>query len=552
MNDAVATPGVGAWSPLRQPVFRALWLAILASNVGTWIHEVAAAWLMTGMSASPLMVAAVQTATTLPVVLLALIAGTLADIVDRRRYLILAQLWLLLVASTLAVLAHLQWLGPWSLLLLTFGLGVGAALTMPAQAAITPELVPRTMLAPAVALNSVAMNIARAIGPAVGGLIVARFGVEWAFALNALSFLAVVVVLWRWRRAPGSSTLPPEQFGSAFGGGLRFARQALVFRAVLVKAALFFVFASAATALLPVLVRTQLQAGPGTFGVLLGFLGVGALLGAAALPRLRQRHDRDRLVFVATLVYAAGTLALAWLRVLPLLCVTTLVMGFAWISVLSSLQIGAQLSVPAWVRARALSLYIMVFAAGMAAGSLIWGALAQATSITVALLVAGGLLALAALLALRFRLGAAESLDVMPSAHWPEPVVADAIDHDRGPVLITVEYRIDAGDRHAFLDLMRVLGRARRRDGALQWGVFEDTMQPGLWQESFLSASWLDHLRQHERVTGEEQRLQRAIAQLHRDDAAPVVRHFVAASRHGPVPPHRHASPEAHGHPHPS
>ncbi len=245
----------GPWSPLGQPTFRALWLAILVGNIGTWIHDVAAAWVMAETTNSPLMVAAVQSATTLPVVLLAIIAGTLADIVDRRRYLILAQLWMLLVASTLAVLAHLDRLGPWTLVTLTFALGIGAAMAMPAQQATTPELVPKPMLGPAVALGSLSMNIARAIGPALGGLIVAQAGIAWAFAVNALTFLGVAVVLWRWRRVPAATALPPETFGVALRAGLRYAMQASVLQAVLVKAAGFFTFASALTALLPIVVK---------------------------------------------------------------------------------------------------------------------------------------------------------------------------------------------------------------------------------------------------------------------------------------------------------
>lgn len=546
-SPAVASDG-GAWSPLRQPVFRALWLAILASNIGTWVHEVAAAWMMTGLSASPLMVAAVQAATTLPVVLLALVAGTLADRIDRRRYLIAAQAWLLFVATTLAVLAQLDRIGPVTLLLLTFGLGIGAALTMPAQAAIVPELVARAQLAPAVALNSVAMNIARALGPALGGLVVAQAGVGWAFAINAASFLGVIVVLWRWRRSAGVPSLPPERFAAAFGGGLRYVRQAPAMRAVLAKAALFFGCASAATALLPLLVRGELGAGPGPFGVLLGCLGIGALAGAGALPWLRQRLDADRLVLVATLIYAAGLVALAFLRAFPLLCVVMLAMGAAWIAVLSSLQIAAQLAVPGWVRARALALYIMVFAGGMALGSLAWGAVAQAGSITLALATAGIGLALSAPLALRFRLASAGQLDVTPSAHWPQPlVVGGEIAHDHGPVLVTVEYRIAEADRERFLDHLRVLGRSRRRDGAFDWGIFEDSAQPNTWLECFQVASWLDHLRQHDRVTGEEQRLQVAIARLHVGDAAPRVRHFIAGSRtRVPLPTHgEHHAPHS-------
>lgn len=521
----------GPWSPLTQPTFRNLWLAILVGNIGTWIHDVAAAWVMAETTGSPFMVAAVQSATTLPVVLLAVIAGTLADIVDRRKYLILAQLWMLLVASTLALLAHLDMLGPWMLIVLTFALGTGAAMAMPAQQATTPELVSKPMLGPAVALGSLSMNIARATGPALGGLIVARAGIEWAFAINALSFLGVTIVLIGWRREPGKSVLPPEPFGVALRAGLRYATQASVLQSVLIKAASFFVFASALTALLPIVVNRELQASAGTYGLLLGCIGLGAISGALLLPKLRAQIDPDRLVLVATFVYASCMLALALLRNVPVLYLVSLANGFAWITVLSSLQIAAQTSVPAWVRARALALYIVVFSAGMAVGSLGWGTLAQQTSTTLALLAAAAGTVLAALFGSHFRLGEAANVNVTPSGHWPQPVLVEEIAGDRGPVLVTIKYRVALDRRDEFLRLMHRLGRSRRRDGAVQWGVAEDSIEPGTYLEYFLDGSWVEHLRQHERVTEDERALQdRILALLADPGRRPLVRHYVGGA----------------------
>jgi MFS family permease len=533
-SPSTATPGPR--SPLTQPTFRMMWLAVLIGNIGTWIHDVAAAWVMAETTGSPFMVAAVQSATTLPIVLLAVFAGTLADIVDRRKYLILAQLWMLLVAGTLALLAHLDMLGPWTLIALTFALGIGAAMAMPAQQATVPELVPRAMLGPAVALSSLSMNIARAIGPALGGLIVASAGIEWAFAINALSFLGIVAVLVIWRRTPAKTALPPESFGVALRAGLRYATQASVLQSVLVKAASFFMFASALTALLPIVVNRELQASAGTYGLLLGCIGIGAIAGAVLLPKLRARIDPDRLVLVATLAYAGCMLALALLRNIPALYLVSLVNGFAWITVLSSLQIAAQTSVPAWVRARALALYIVVFSGGMAIGSLGWGTVAQQTTTTTALLAAAAGTVLAAFFGLRFRLGEAANVNVTPSGHWPQPVVVEDIAGDRGPVLVTIEYRIALDRRDEFLRLMHALGRSRRRDGAVQWGVAEDTETPGTYLEYFLDGSWLEHLRQHERVTESERVLQDRIRQLLADPAhAPAVRHFVGGAPGTPL-----------------
>ncbi len=523
----------GAWTPLSHPTFRSLWLAVLVSNIGTWIHDVAAAWIMAETTGSPLMVAAVQSATTLPVVLLAIVAGTLADIVDRRRYLILAQLWMFLAAGTLAVLAQLGQLGPWSLVLLTFALGCGAAMAMPAQQATTPELVPKPLLGSAVALGSLSMNIARATGPAIGGLIVAQAGAAAAFALNALTFLAIVFALWRWKRTPAESVLPPESFGLALRAGLRYASQASVLQAVLVRTGAFFAFASALTALLPIVVRQELQASAGTYGLLLGCIGIGAISGAVLLPRLRRRLDADRLFLLASLVYAVCIAGVALLRDLRALYPICLVAGFAWISVLSSLQIAAQTAVPAWVRARALALYIVVFSAGMAVGSLGWGSLAQHYSVLQALLAAAAGTALAALLTRRWRLRDAAQIDVTPSGHWAQPVVADTMESDRGPVLITIEYHVVPAQRAAFLSVLRELGRSRRRDGAITWGIAEDTALPGSFLEYFSVASWLEHLRQHERVTNEERRLQECVLTALEPGTRPLVRHFVGAAAEG-------------------
>ncbi len=536
-NNEGAAPG--AWSPLKIGLFRAMWLAILGSNVGTWINDVAAAWVMAERTGSPFMVALVQSATTVPVVLLALVAGTLADIVDRRRYLLFTQGWMLLVAATLATLTGLSMLTPGLLVALTFAMGCGAAMAMPAQAAIVSELVPRPMLASAVALNSIGINIARSLGPAIGGLIVAQLGPSWAFGLNALSFAAMLIVLTRWTPDATASTLPPEGFGAGLRAGLRYALRAGRLQAVLVKSAGFFFFASAVTALLPLVVRGEMHGGAGLYGILLGCIGIGAVSGALVLPTLRARLDRDLLVLLATLACALSLFGLAWLRHMALLPVAMLINGFAWITVLSSLQIAAQTAVPPWVRARALSLYIMVFSLGMAAGGLSWGSIAQRTSIPLALTIASVGAVIAGLLVWRVRIAGSEELDLRPAGAWPAPELAVPVSHDRGPVLVTVEYRIAEADRAAFHALMGEMGRTRRRDGAVLWGVAEDVATPGIHLEYFVTSSWVEHLRQHERVTAEDRDHQQKVRALHRGEHAPIVRHFVGG--HGALPPLKHA-----------
>ncbi len=539
--QAHAAAAPGAWSPLKIHMFRSIWLAILASNIGTWVNDVAAAWVMAERTGSALMVALVQSATTVPIVLLALVAGTLADIVDRRRYLLWTQGWMLAVAALMAVLTYLQMLTPELLVVLTFCMGCGAAMAMPAQAAIVSELVPQPMLASAVALNSIGINIARSIGPAIGGVIVAQLGAMWAFGFNALTFAAMLFVVWGWKRDPKASSLPPEGFGAGLKAGLRYASRAGRLQAVLIKSVGFFFFAAAMNAMLPVVVRGQMHGGAGQYGILLGCIGIGAVGGAFLLPRLRAKLDRDLLVLLATLSLAASLVGLAVTRSWYVLPLVMLVNGFAWITVLSSLQIAAQTAVPAWVRARALALYIMVFSAGMAAGGLSWGALAQRTSPELALLVAALGAVVGGLLVWRVRISGAEELDLRPAGHWPAPELAVAVAHDRGPVLVTVEYRIDAADRAAFHDCMQVLGRIRRRDGAVVWGVAEDVATPGVHLEYFVAASWLEHLRQHERITGDDRQVQMQLRELHRGERHPLVRHFVGLEAVPSTVPHAHS-----------
>lgn len=529
---------ISPWAPLREPPFRALWLAVLVSNIGTWIDSVATAWLVVELSGSAAMLGLVQAAQTAPVVLLALLAGALADVVDRRRYLLLTQLWMLLVASTLALCAQQGWLTPWLLIGLSFALGIGNALAMPAQNATTPELVPKPLLGSAVALQSLSMNVARALGPALGGLVLAQFGAAWAYGLNALSYVGLVLVLWRWRRTASSDGLPPERIGGALAAGLRYVRGAPLFRAVLWRAALFFLFASALPALLPLVARDQARGGPYAYGLLLASIGVGAIAGALLLPRLKSKLDRDRVVLIASLLYAAATAASALIDALAGLVPAALVAGLAWIGVLASLQVAAQTAVPSWVRARALALYIVVFSLGQAVGSLLWGSVAQRHGVDAALLAAAAGAVLAAIVALRWRIAAAETLDLTPSAHWPQPVLTADVHGERAPALITIEYRVALAQRREFLALMGELGRVRRRDGALDWQIGEDVAAPGVYVEMFRLGSWLEHQRQHQRITAEDRNLQQRIAALLADGTAPQVRHFVGGEPGSPIAPH--------------
>ncbi len=540
---AVAPPAPSAWAPFSSRAFLVVWLAVLVSNTGTWVRDVASGWLMTELSPSPLAVALVQGATTLPVFLLSLPAGALADIVDRRKFLIGVQAFLLLVGLALALAVGSGAMSPGLLLGLTLLGGIGAALSGPAFQSVVPELVGKAELRAAVALNSLGINVARAIGPALGGAIVAAAGAATAYLVDAASYVLVIGAFLWWRRAPAPSDLPPEAFGGAVRTGLRYAAGSAELRRVLVRAAAFFLFASAYWALLPLVARGKLQADAAFYGVLLACIGAGAVAGALLLPRLKL--SGGTLVLAGTALTSAATAALALSGARWLAPVLLFAAGAAWIAVLTNLNVAAQSVLPNWVRARGLAVYLMVFFGAMTAGSALWGAVAQAVSVEAALLAAaaGGLAAGFAAAALA-PLPAGEA-DLAPSLHWPEPATAGPVPGERGPVMVAIEYRVDPADRRAFLEALHRLSRVRRRDGAFGWRALEDAEDPRRFEEVFFAASWLDHLRQHRRVTKADAELQAAVLALHRGEAPPRVRHMLAArpgdeGAPAPLGNHRH------------
>lgn len=530
-DSASSNSASGVYAPLKLPIFRAFWLAAFGSHIGTWINVVTSGWVMTDLSPSPVMVSLVQAATSLPMVLFALVAGALTDIVDRRRYLLVTQIWMALAAAMLAFLAATDQVDVWNLLILTFALGIGASMATPAINVTAPELVPRILLPQAVALSSLSMNLSRSIGPAIGGFLLVQFGAWAAYSVNAISFIGMILMLWYWKHEPAERSLPPERFFQALRAGLRYAHVASPFRAVLIRATAFIFFATSAWALLPLIARVELAGDPGTYGLLLAFVGVGAVSGIIILPRLQAYISRDRLVLVASMVYAVTTVALATVRSEAVLYGVMAICGAAWVGVLWSLQVAAQISVPAWVRGRALSLYIMVFSAGMTLGSLLWGWVASQIGIPAALLLSAAGTVAAALLVRGFSLGTQEAPDLTPSYHWaPHPPAAEELDKNRGPVLVTIEYEVAVDQREAFLDAIQPLGAIRRRDGAFAWGIFEDIAIPGRYIEFFQHDSWLDHLRQHTRVTREDQRVQENVIRFHTGSAAPTISHFIGGA----------------------
>jgi MFS family permease len=517
-----------AWSPLREPVFRALWIATVASNLGTWMEDVGESWLMLSLTKSPILVALVETAGSLPIVLLSLPAGALADVVGKRRLVLVTQTWMMVSAATLGVFTIAGLTTPWLLLLLTFILGLGSAMNSPAWQAIIPELVPRRELSAAVTLSSVAINVSRAVGPALGGLIVAAAGSGVVFLLNAASFLAVIVVIYRWQPAPTQSTSPPEHVLGAMRAGVRYVRYSPELRATFIRTASFVVCASALWALLPLQARHGLGLESSGYGVLLGCIGAGAVSGAGLLPTVRQKISNNLLVDVATLLFAIVTVVLAFAGNPVIVAFALIFGGFAWIAVVSSFNTAAQAATPGWVRARALSIYTLVFMGGMAIGSVIWGAVATRFGVEAALVISAIGLIVGSATSLRYRLVSDTGLNLAPWAFWPEPVVVVEPKPEQGPILVQVEYRIDPARAGEFRKAMRDVRRIRRRDGAIQWGLFCDAAEPSRFVESFITESWAEHLRQHSRITEADKGIEDRIAAFHIGGGRPTSIHLIA------------------------
>jgi MFS family permease len=520
-------PGTSGFAPLRQTTFAVLWVATVLGNTGSFMRDVASAWLVTDLSSAPAAVAMIQAASTIPVFLLAIPAGVLSDILDRRKLLITMQLVLASVSATLMLLSYTGALTVGSLVVLTFVGGIGAALMGPTWQSIVPELVPRQDLKNAVALNSLGFNIARSIGPAAGGLILAALGAAIAYSADVVSDLVVVAALVWWRRAPRADDELSEQFFGAFRAGLRFVRSSRELHVVLLRAAIFFAFSSALWALLPLVARQLLGGNAGFYGILLGAVGAGAILGALVLPRLRRRFDADGLLFGAAVVAAITMAVLAigpprWLAVVILLG-----LGGAWIVALTTLNGAAQAILPNWVRGRGLAVYLMIVNGAVAGGSLGWGTVAGPLSVPVTLVISACGLFVLAFVLYRFKLPAGEA-DLKPSNYWPEPLTADPVEHDRGPVLVLIEYRIARDDRLKFFECLKRLSQARLRDGAYGWGITEDAADSERIVEWFMVESWAEHLRQHHRLSNADADIQRETTQFHIGPNPPVVRHFLA------------------------
>lgn len=531
-----APPSASALAPLKIPFFRMLWIASFVSNIGTWMQNVGAVGLMTELTPSPVLVALLQTASALPVFLLSLPAGALADLVDRRRMLMLTQTWMAAVALLLATLTLLDFTTPWLLLLLTFLLGLGGALNNPVWQTVTPELVPRAQLPQALALNSVSFNLARSFGPALGGLLIGSFSAGAAFLLNGLSFLATIYMVWRWKREPQvTSTLAGERVFAAIRGGIRYARFAPPVQRILVRGVCFTFGASALFALMPAVVARRLTLPTSFYSVLLSCMGAGAVLGAVLLPYLNRRLTINWRVTVATLSFAVGLLGLAFADNKVLLSALLVLVGMAWMLVLNSFSVGVQTVVPRWVQARTISLYLLTIQGGMALGSAVWGAVASRWELPVALTGAAIWLALSTLLAFRYSLSNnTEALDFTPARSRPDIVLDQEPAPDAGPIIITTTYHIAPADRPAFAAIMDQLSRIRRREGAIRVGLYADLAEPTRLVEYFMVESWEEYEQLHDRgVSREEADIKTLARQLHQGPDKPVVARLL--SEHAPT-----------------
>jgi MFS family permease len=523
-----------ALAPLQGPVFRGLWFAWLAANLTMWMNDVAAAWLMTTLTTSPVMVALVSTASTLPVFLLGLPSGALADILDRRRYFAATQLWVSLNALVLAGLALAGALTAPVLLLLTFTNGIGLALRWPVFAAIVPSIVSRAEMPAALALGGIAMNLSRVVGPAIAGALLAAASPAAVFVLNTLLAGAAFVLVLRWRSEPRTSALPGERFVGAMRAGLVYTLQSPRLKVVLLRVFLFFLQASALMALLPLVASGLHGGGPGTFTLMLSCVGVGAITAALLFPRLRARFDRDQFVRFGTVALALLSAAIVLWPELWLALPAMALVGMCWISVANSLTVSAQIAMPNWVRARGMSIYQMALMGGSAAGSLVWGQVADWVSVRGAVLAAAGFGVLVLLATRKLTVEGEAEIDFTPVLVRPAPEPAFAVAPDEGPVMVTLEYQIDPARAAEFAAVMQRTRQARLRQGALSWGLFRDVAVPGRYVEYFVDENWLEHQRRLERFTAFDAGLRNQRLAFHLGPEPPVLRRYVGD---GIVPP---------------
>jgi MFS family permease len=515
--------------PLRLHTFRNLLVADVVSDVGTFMQSVGAAWLMLSLGAGPMYVALTQTASALPFFLLALPAGAVGDIVDRRKLILSTETWMVAVATVLAAATLAGAMTPWLLLTLTFGLAAGDAFETPTWRAVLPELVPKADLPAASALNGIEFNIARATGPALAGALIAVAGVGAAFIVNALSFAGVILVVARWKRPPRKLMAPAEHIAGATVEALRYVRYSPDVLALILRSGIVMLFASGLLALLPLLARRSTGSALG-YGILLGCFGAGAIAGGLAMQPARARWSNETVVSAGIVILGSMIVAAGVASGLGELATLVAAAGAAWIVFISLFSALAQALAPDWVRARVLAVFMLVFQGGIAAGSALWGFVGQRYGLEAALLWAGVGTIVTAVLGFAWRLPAG-TVDVSAWNHWRMPVVVKELEGalEEGPILVTVEYHVSRDNVEAFLKAIRQYGSVRRRDGASRWEIYQDMASSDLYIETFLVRSWAEHLRQHARQTQADREVEERVhSYVHGE---PKVTHLIGARR---------------------
>ncbi len=519
------------WSPFRHPAFRILMLGNIALLLGGWMQDIAVAWLMTSLAPEPMMVALLQTAIYLPFVLLSLPAGALADIFSRKTVLLCAQVWMFVGAIILGLLTISGAMTAWLLLLLLFLIGLGSAMFSPAWNALSPELVPREELESAIALNAASFNFCRGIGAALGGFVVGGSGAGTAILVNAASMIAMLAALIWWKPAPVESYQPAERVVGAMKAGMRYVRHSEALRAVIIKTIVFVACASSVWSFLPLISKQQYGLNAIQYGLVLSAFGFGNLLGATLLPFARKHISMDLLYMISAMIFAGTMCALPFIHGFTFACITMFFGGLVWIMVNASLNAGVLTSVPAWVRARAMAVYLLTFQGCLAGGSLFWGSFASYTSMPVALLTASALLVVGIICSSPFKTATSEKRDLRSSRSTPEPNIIKVPHPDHGPVLVTVEYLIDPERMPDFRKTMAALEVLRRRNGAYQWYLFGDLAKAGRYVETFFVENWGEYLRHMQRGTVDDNNAEKRANEFHLGDEPPPISHMLAERR---------------------
>ena len=517
----------GALAPFSHPIFRALWSATLLSNLGGLIQIVAAGWVMTTLTDSKEMVALVTASTMLPIMTLSLLSGVLADNYDRRRIMLAAQSLMLVVSVGLTLATYFDFLTPWLLLIFTFLIGCGGALHNPSWQATMGDIVPREQVPAAVMANGMSFNLMRSVGPALGGVIIVTVGAVAAFAINAVSYIALILVLAFWRRPAPDSALPREPFRQATMAGFRYVSLSPNLLRIILRGFLFGIMGISVLALLPLIAKDLLGGSASTYGFLLGFFGLGAVGGALSNTKIRARFSNEIIVRSTFTGMALGVLLLAYGHGLFFAALALLICGACWVTTNALLNVSLQLSTPRWVVGRALSFYMMSNAGGMALGSWIWGLIADTYTVPIALMVSAATLILGALIGFRIPLPEFERLDLTPQGSFIEPALAVQLTQRTGPIMVTVDFDIGEDDIPAFLEAISAKRRMRIRDGARRWSLLRDLEHPNIWTEKYYVATWVEYVRHNQRRTKSDAGISETLHRLHRGENPPLVRRMI-------------------------